>query len=213
MRTFPGRRMPKKSRKLIGAVALAPADSDGSDRPFLGVNQDPIPATQEYFSVAVAGITRICFEKDPNKKVGDALHGIGVFVSNPEWDAVANRYVADVHLSHGQAAGLTGAGGGGTIIDFSKLQTAATMGDDDAPVAVVAAAAAAPADASAAPPEPIGGAPAPTATTGAPMDMDAKASAARRQVRAEMKDAEFLAMAEETPAKPTTQRRKRKPKA
>lgn len=209
MKTFPGRRMPKKSKDTIGVVELKEQDS-GVTTPFLGVTQDPIPVSQQYFSVAVAGITRIRFgATDPQKKAGQALHGVGVLVSDPEWDAAAGQYVADVHLSHGQDAGSSGSGG---TIDFSSLSTTATMGDDGSvggPAPVIAAAAAAAAV------SPTGGAPAPvsSSTGGAmDMDMDAKASAARRQVRAELAAAEFEAVA--TTPKPTTARRKRnKPKA
>lgn len=208
MKTFPGRRMPKKTRDTIGVVELKQQDSLVTD-PFLGVTQDPIPVSQQYFSVAVAGITRIRFgATDPQKKAGQALNGVGVLVSDSEWDAAAGQYVADVHLSHGQDAG---AGSSGPGLDFSSLSTTATMGDDgsvDGPVPVIAAAAAAAAS-------PAEGAPAPvsSSTGGAmDMDMDAKASAARRQVRAELAAAEFEAVAA-TP-KPTTARRKRnKPKA
>lgn len=214
-RAFPGRGFGARhssARQTFNVVKLEDYKiSTPNAYEIAGVVQDPIPGSQQYFSVAKTGVSCVRFAKEPtevtNAKIGDHLGGLGILVSPITWNAADQVYMGDVHLCQTPSAG--GAGGANPKL----VPTAGLMGADAAAAGAPPAAAMAASAAAAAAAASTGGAMAPPKTGKSPVSISSSSSEkrdARRGARATLDsgDASALALGKD---EVVFKRRRRKP--
>ena len=199
-RAFPGRGFGARhssAKKTFNVVKLEDYKISAKDRyEIAGVVQDPIPGSQQYFSVAKTGVSCVRFANEPADvnaaKIGMHLGGLGILVSPITWNAADQVYMGNVHLCQTPSVPDTT----GERANPKLVPTAGLMGADaaaaGAPPAAAMAASAAAAAAS------TGGAMAPPKTGKSPVSMSSSSSEkrdARRGARATLDSGDASALA------------------
>ena len=200
-RMFPGRGFGARhssAKQTFNVVKLEDYKISAKDGyEIAGVVQDPIPGSQQYFSVAKTGVSCVRFENEPaavnTATIGMHLGGLGILVSPITWNAADQVYMGNVHLCQTPSVPDTGAS---ERANPKLVATAGLMGADAAaagapPAAAMAASAAAVAAST-------GGAMAPPKTGKSPVSMSSSSSEkrdARRGARATLDSGDASALA------------------
>ena len=198
-RAFPGRGFGARhssAKQTFNIVKLKDYKISDKDKyEIAGVVQDPIPGSQQYFSVAKTGVSCVRFENEAAvkaAKIGDHLGGLGILVSPITWNAADQVYMGDVHLCQTPSAGAAQGA------NPKRMPTAGLMGADAAAAGAPPAAAMAAAAAAAAAAASTGGAMAPPKTGKSPVSISSSSSEkrdARRGARATLDSGDASALA------------------